>query len=224
MNDNNSILGPSSSPATGQLTAALALAQAEYHHVALDSSNPHFRSRFSSYATCCDSLRGPLTKYGLSLPDFRPGLLPSGQWVMVGTLRHKSGEYITGIAPLLMAKNDMQSFGSACTYAKRTLLMALCGGFSGEPDDDGEENREEARTPEKPRAAAAVPAKKAAAAMQLEAGWKKRIAEAEADADARKVMAEVELRLREKAIDRGVFDRCRAEYIRLWKQEVTSNG
>jgi hypothetical protein len=219
MNDSNSILGPSSSASTGQLTAALALAQAEYQHVALDSSNPHFRSRFSSYATCCDSLRGPLTKHGLSLPDFRPGLLPGGQWVMVGTLRHKSGEYITGIAPLLMVKSDMQSFGSACTYAKRTLLMALCGGFSGEPDDDGEDNRET----EKPKAGTAA-VKKSASAMQLEGDWKKRIAEASDDATARKVMAEVELRLREKAIDRGVFDRCKAEYIRLWKQEAVTHG
>lgn len=219
MTENNLILGPSSSPSTGQLTAALALAQAEYQHVALDSANPHFKSRFSSYATCCDSLRGPLTKHGLSLPDFRPGLLASGQWVMVGTLRHKSGEYITGIAPLLMGKNDMQSFGSACTYAKRTLLMALCGGFSGEPDDDGEENR----APERP-AARPAPAN-SAAGMKREQDWKKRLADAEDDAAARKVMAEVELRLREKVIDRSVFDRCRAEYTRLWKtpQEV-SNG
>lgn len=217
MNDLNNILGPSSSPSTGQLTAALAAAQAEYQHVALDRPNPHFKSRFSSYATCCDSLRGPLTKNGLSLPDFRPGLLGTGQWVMVGTLRHKSGEFITGIAPLLMVKNDMQSFGSACTYAKRTLLMALCGGFSGEPDDDGEDNREE----EKPSKA---PAPKAQANLQMEAGWKKRIAEAGDDATARKVMAEVELRLRERAIDRGVFDRCKAEYLRHWKKEELIHG
>jgi hypothetical protein len=222
MTENNLILGPSSSPSTGQLTAALAAAQAEYQHVALDAANPHFKSRFSSYATCCDSLRGPLTKNGLSLPDFRPGLLSNGQWVMVGTLRHKSGEYITGIAPLLMGKNDMQSFGSACTYAKRTLLMALCGGFSGEPDDDGEENRQQAQ--ETPRARAVVATQKTAAAMQREGEWKKRIAEASDDAAARKVMAEVELRLRERAIDRGVFDRCRAEYRRLWTKEEVTNG
>lgn len=217
MIDNNSILGPSSSPSTGQLTAALALAQAEYQHVALDAANPHFKSRFSSYATCCDSLRGPLTKNGISLPDFRPGLLATGQWVMVGTLRHKSGEFITGIAPLLMTKGDMQSFGSACTYAKRTLLMALCGGFSGEPDDDGEDNR----APERPAAKPSAP-KPAAASMQREQAWKTRIAEAADEAAARKVMAEVELRLREKAVDRGVFDRCKAEYLRLWKKEVVN--
>ena len=57
---------------------------------------------------------------------------------MVGTLRHVSGQWISGIAPLIMPKGDMQSFGAACTYAKRTLLMALTGGFTGEADDDGQ--------------------------------------------------------------------------------------
>jgi hypothetical protein len=219
MTDNNSILGPSSSPSTGQLTAALAAAQAAYQHVALDAANPHFKSRFSSYATCCDSLRGPLTKNGISLPDFRPGLLANGQWVMVGTLRHKSGEFITGIAPLLMTKGDMQSFGSACTYAKRTLLMALCGGFSGEPDDDGEDNRVPDRPASRPEPTKAVQN------LQLEQGWKKDIANAADRAEAVTVMKLVELRLREKAIGRDVFDRCKAEFSKKWDtKEVVNNG
>ena len=100
-------------------------------------SKTHFKSKFASYSQCCDSLRGPLTKNGLSLPDFRPGLI-GGQWIVVGTLRHSSGQWISGAAPLLMGKSDMQSFGAAMTYAKRPLLMALCGGFSGEADDDGQ--------------------------------------------------------------------------------------
>ena len=124
MNDSHDILGPSSSPDTSALTEALAKAQAEYKHVELDAANPHFKSRFSSYATCCDALRGPLNKNGLALPDFRPGLV-NGQWVLVGTLRHKTGQYITGISPLVNPKGDMQGFGAAMTYAKRTLLMAL---------------------------------------------------------------------------------------------------
>jgi hypothetical protein len=136
MNDNNAILGPSSSPETNAITEALAKAQAEYPIVAYDSNNPHFKSKFASYAQCCDSLRGPLTKHGLALPDFRPGLV-GGQWIVVGTLRHKGGQWISGVAPLLMPKGDMQAFGAAMTYAKRTLLMALVGGFSGEADDDG---------------------------------------------------------------------------------------
>lgn len=218
MNDSHDILGPSCSPETNALTEALAKAQAEYKHVELDAANPHFKSRFSSYATCCDSLRGPLTKNGLALPDFRPGLV-AGQWVLVGTLRHKSGQYITGIAPLVNPKGDMQGFGSACTYAKRTLLMALTGGFSGEADDDGDSVKVESapqRTSPKPSASARN--------LQWEQAWKEAISTAEDRSSAVNVMKTVELRLREKAIGRDVYDRCKAEFNRLWNQEVVING
>jgi hypothetical protein len=219
MTDSHDILGPSSSPDTSALTEALAKAQAEYKHVELDAANPHFKSRFSSYATCCDSLRGPLTKHGLALPDFRPGLV-AGQWVLVGTLRHKTGQYLTGIAPLVNPKGDMQGFGAACTYAKRTLLMALTGGFSGEADDDGDSVKVESapqRTSPKPTASARN--------LQWEQEWKKTIADAEDRGTAVNVMKTVELRLREKAIARDVYDRCKAEFVRCWEtKEVVTNG
>jgi hypothetical protein len=56
MTDHADILGPSSSPATDLLTGDLGKAQAEYPVVKLDSSNPHFKSRFASYQQCCESL------------------------------------------------------------------------------------------------------------------------------------------------------------------------
>ena len=217
MNDNNEILGPSSSADTSALTEALAKAQSEYKHVELDAANPHFKSRFSSYATCCDSLRVPLTKNGLALPDFRPGLI-AGQWVLVGTLRHLSGQYITGIAPLVNPKGDMQGFGAATTYAKRTLLMALTGGFSGEADDDGETVAvEPARAPQ--RWTGVTPKN-----LQLEAGWKTEIGNAGSRPDAVKVMQTVELRLREKVIARDAYDRCKDVFVKHWDKETVTNG
>ena len=207
MNDNNYILGPSSSPETGALTEALAKAQAEYPHVALDSSNPHFKSRFSSFAQCCDSLRGPLTKHGLALPDFRPGLIGS-QWVLVGTLRHKGGQYITGIAPLHNPKGDMQGFGAAITYAKRTLLMALTGGFSGEPDDDG--NSVQGHAPQ------SVTAK----SLEYEATAKKAITSAKSEAEAKKHLDTVRLRVSERAVQSDVLTRCEEEFNKKWKKEL----
>lgn len=218
MNDSHDILGPSSSPDTSALTEALAKAQAEYKHVELDAANPHFKSRFSSYATCCDSLRGPLTKNGLALPDFRPGLV-NGQWVLVGTLRHKTGQYITGIAPLVNPKQDMQGFGAAMTYAKRTLLMALTGGFSGEADDDGESVKAES-APQRAPQKASQPARN----LQWEQSWKDALSAAVDRKQAVNVMKTVELRLREKAIGRDVYDRCKAEFTRLWDKEVVANG
>jgi hypothetical protein len=219
MNDSNDILGPSCSPDTSALTEALAKAQAEYKHVELDAANPHFKSRFSSYATCCDALRGPLTKHGLALPDFRPGLV-NGVWVVVGTLRHKTGQYITGIAPLVNPKGDMQGFGAAMTYAKRTLLMALTGGFSGEADDDGDSVKAESV----PQRAPQRPTTTSARNLQWEQEWKKTIADAEERATAVNVMKTVELRLREKAIARDVYDRCKAEFVRCWETKEVVNG
>lgn len=211
MTYDNNILGPSESPDTSELTKALAKAQAEYPIVAFDSANPHFKSKFASYVQCCDSLRGPLTKNGLSLPDFRPGLV-NGQWVVVGTLRHSSGQWISGIAPLLMPKGDMQAFGAAMTYAKRTLLMALSGGFAGEADDDGNSVSE-----------APVKAKPADGKhLAYQQGAIKAINDADSKEHAKKHLDLVRLRAKEKAIPAEVFHRVEAEYKKVWDKEVTA--
>jgi hypothetical protein len=207
MNDHTEILGPSSSPTTGKLTEALAKAQGEYSAVKLDSSNPHFKSRFASYQQCCESLRGPLTANGLCLPDFRPGLIGT-QWVLVGTLRHTTGEYIQGCAPLINPKGDMQGFGAAMTYAKRTLLMALTGGFAGEPDDDGNAVQAAPKTGDVYKS------------MAYEQGAKKAVAEAETKAEAQKHLDTVRLRAKEKAVPAEVFRRVEDEFNRVWQKEA----
>ena len=205
MTYDNNIVGPSESPETSELTKALAKAQAEYPIVAFDSANPHFKSKFASYVQCCDSLRGPLTKNGLSLPDFRPGMV-GGQWVLVGTLRHSSGQWISGMAPLLMPKGDMQAFGAAVTYAKRTLLMALAGGFAGEADDDGNSVSEPA-------------AKQAPESKHLvyQQGAIKAINDADSKEHAKKHLDMVRLRAKEKAIPAEVFHRVEAEFKKVWE-------
>jgi len=211
MNYDNNILGPSCSPETSELTKSLAKAQAEYVIVAYDSANPHFKSKFASYAQCCDSLRGPLTKNGLSLPDFRPGLV-GGQWIVIGTLRHSSGQWISGAAPLLMGKSDMQSFGAAMTYAKRTLLMALCGGFSGEADDDGNSLGEQPQKKSEPKTDAKGLAYQQAAIQAIN--------EADSKEHAQKRLDMVRLRVKEKAIPVEVFHRIEAEFQKVWEVQA----
>lgn len=216
MNDSQYILGPSSSPDTSELTKALAAAQAEYPIVAYDSSNPHFKSKFASYANCCDSLRKALNKHGLSLPDFRPGMV-GGMWVVVGTLRHSSGQWISGVAPLLMGKNDMQSFGAAMTYAKRTLLMALTGGFTGEPDDDGQSLQSS-------QAPAGKKADNAAMSLVYLQGAINAITQAETEGEARKHLDTVKLRVKEKAVPVDTYQRCEAAFNEKWKKKEAVNG
>jgi hypothetical protein len=217
MIDNNFILGPSSSADTAELTKALAKSQAEYQAVALDSSNPHFRSKFSSYAQCCDSLRGPLTKNGIALPDFRPGLAGS-QWVLVGTLRHVSGQYITGIAPLVNPKGDMQGFGAAMTYAKRTLLMALTGGFSGEADDDGNSVQQTASKPKEDHA------RMATKGMEIEARATLAIAEAKTPEAGQKVLDLVKQRVLERACGKEVLQRVQKTFNERFQLQEVTNG
>ena len=211
MTDHNDILGPGSSPETDKLTAALCKAQAEYTVVKLDSSNPHFKSKFASYQQCCEALRGPLTTNGLALPDFRPGHV-AGQWVVIGTLRHTSGQWIQGLAPLVNPKLDMQGFGAAMTYAKRTLLMALTGGFSGEADDDGNTVASHSSQP-KPQFV------NAGASLAYETGAKKAIAEAETKEEAKKALDTVRLRAKEKKVPADTFRRCEEEFDRVWNKE-----
>lgn len=223
MTDQHIIVGPSSSPTTGELTKDLAAAQAEYPVVAFDSSNPHFKSKFASYAACCEALRGPLTKHGLALPDFRPGLM-DGHWVLLGTLRHKTGEYIQGVAPLLMSKQDMQGFGAAVTYAKRTLLMALCGGFAGEPDLDGEDTAP-SKAPSKP--VRAMPQSQGGLdqkALIYQQGAINAVTEAESEAAAKKILDTVELRVREKSVPVETYRRVKAAFESAWKKEVVNGG
>jgi hypothetical protein len=103
----------------------------------------------------------------------------------------------------------MQGFGAAMTYAKRTLLMALTGGFSGEPDDDGNAVQSSA-----PKTGDVYKS------LAYEQGAKKAIAEAETKAEAQKHLDTVRLRAKEKSVPPEVFKRCEEEFNRVWQKEA----
>lgn len=207
-------IGPGSSQEVGLLSAALGAAQMEFKVAGFDSQNPHFRSQYASYQACCLAVRDALVKHGLALPDYRTGVLPNGDLVMVGTLRHKSGQFITGMAPLYLAKKDMQQFGSACTYAKRTLLMALTGAFAGEPDDDGNSVSE---PPESVSKAKAV-AKEMEDELAYEQAAKEAIMNAATQEEAATFLAKVKLRVKNKAITPACYKRCEVAFKQKWEE------
>jgi hypothetical protein len=112
-----------------------------------------------------------------------------------------------------MPKGDMQAFGAACTYAKRTLLMALTGGFSGEADDDG--NAVSAPVEQRPAAVATK-------GMEIEAKARKALAEAKDEVTAKKVVSLVKQRVLEKACPKSVLERIQAVFDeRFTPQEVS---
>jgi len=60
-----------------------------------------------------------------------------GSYVLKTVVMHESGESMEGYQPVLSAKADAQSMGSALTYARRYGLCAALGLVSGDEDDDG---------------------------------------------------------------------------------------
>lgn len=177
--------GETSSPATNELTAALAKAQLQFPSIELDGDNTHLRARYATYQQCAASLRKPLNENGFSLPQFSPCYHDTLGWVCVGVLRHSSGQFVTGTAPILMSSATrkekingketgaviqepptMQTFGASLTYAKRQLLLALTGAWVGEVDDDGEADRQ---TQQVVQSAVSAEQQKQAASDKLEA-------------------------------------------------------
>lgn len=118
---------------TGKLAEALAKAQAQIKGAVKDATNPHFKSKYADLASVWDACRKPLADNGLSVTQ--SGRVTEYGPVLVTTLLHTSGAFVTGEIPLLMGKQDMQALGSALTYARRYGLAAMVGVVAD--DDDG---------------------------------------------------------------------------------------
>lgn len=220
MVDHHEILGPSSSPETSELVQALSKMQQAVGTVFMDKKNPHYKSNFISYQALGEQYVNEMVKHGLSMPDYRPGVL-NDQWVCIGTLRHgPSGQWISGICPLLMPnKSDMQAFGAAMTYAKRTLFLALVGGYAGERDDDGNSIRATEKVEMRPKfSEKKTKAGKQVESMSYEAMARKAIETADDQAAAAKALDMVEVRAREGAVDKEVFTRCKKLYTEKWSK------
>lgn len=136
-----------------ELFAALAKAQGEMKAAQKDSANPFFKSKYADLSSVMEACRETLSKNGLSVtqtPIILNGpLTASGEPrnVLITTLGHSSGQWIKSVCPLLMAKNDAQSFGAAVTYMRRFALAAMVGVCP--EDDDGERERKELEKQEK---------------------------------------------------------------------------
>lgn len=111
-----------------ELAAALAKAQSAMQPAKLDSTNPHFRSKYASMTALWDAIRDPLAKNGLSvIQHIEDGTL-------ITTLLHSSGQWWDSRMPINTAGTPQQ-IGSNLTYARRYSLAALVGGVSEEDDD-----------------------------------------------------------------------------------------
>lgn len=208
MNLDGALLGVTCSPDTAALTKDLALAQADFPGIAKTGENKFGKYFYLTYAGICEALVGPLTKHNLALPQICLTRV-NGDWIAVGTLRHSSGQFITSLCPLYMAKQDMQSLGSAYTYAKKYLLLGLVGGWA-EEDDDGQKAAE----PEQK-----APVRKGRdRSLEIEQAAKHEIDKAKSDTEVAKTLSLVKLRVSERVASPDVLKRVEA-YAASKKEE-----
>lgn len=201
--------GVSSSPETKDLVAALVAAQAEYPAVQRTGENKFGKYSYMTYSGICEALRGPLNKHGLSLPQVCL-TRSQGEWIAVGTLRHTTGQYLTALCPMYLgkekdgtAKADMQSLGSAYTYAKKYLLLGLVGGWA-EEDDDGQQTMPDKEAPKGGKPAGRD------RSLEIEQAAKHEIDRAKTDQEVAKVLSLVRLRVSEKVASPDALKRVTA--------------
>jgi len=197
--------GLTTSPETTTLVGALVKAQAKFPAVEKGGNNTFGRYKYMRYSDICEALREPLNQHGFPLPQVcltRVG----GEWIAVGTLRHSSGEFVTSLCPVYLGvdkegveRKDMQSLGSAYTYAKKYLLLGLVGAWA-EDDDDAQKVMPQAT-------AKAKAPQRTDKSLQIEAIAKGEIDKAKTMADAQKTLDRIKLRVSERVCDQAVFDR-----------------
>jgi hypothetical protein len=117
------------------LGAALVAAQADMPAVDKDGTNPHFRNQFVTLDNLIAKTRPVLNRHGLSLMQF-PSVSDLGAPTLTTRITHTSGESVEYVMPLFLPKQDMQTLGSAITYARRYAWAAALG-ISSDEDDDG---------------------------------------------------------------------------------------
>jgi hypothetical protein len=116
------------------IAAALAKAQANMSRALKQSNNPHFRSKYADLGNVMDACMPSLTEQGIAV--VQPTIQDeTGRYVETILMHGESGETLSCRVPLIVAKNDMQGFGSAVTYARRYGLMTMAG--IAPEDDDG---------------------------------------------------------------------------------------
>jgi hypothetical protein len=147
------------------IASALAAAQMEMGKALKTANNPHFKAKYADLASVMDAAMPALNKHGIAV--IQPmGEDDMGRFVETVLLHSTSGEKLTCRVPLIVAKNDMQGFGSAVTYARRYGLMAMAG--IAPEDDDG-------------NAAAKAPPRNDAKATKVEQPKPEAISQAEID-------------------------------------------
>ena len=124
------------SESISNLAKALCKAQNELGGAVKNSSNPFFKSSYSSLTDVVKAIKQPFADNGLSYSQFPITSDGGGGIGVVTILMHNSGEWLESEFYLPLAKKDAQGGGSAVTYARRYSLQSMAG--IPNADDDAE--------------------------------------------------------------------------------------
>jgi hypothetical protein len=117
------------------LYSALAAAQADMGPALKDSVNPAFKSKYADLASVMAACLPALNAHGIAViqPPYQDET--GSRYVKTVFVHGETGETAECAGPLIVAKSDMQGYGSAVTYARRYGLMSMAG--IAPEDDDG---------------------------------------------------------------------------------------
>ncbi|MBM3595588.1 MAG: ERF superfamily protein [Alphaproteobacteria bacterium] len=127
------------------LAAALSAAQGAIEAASKGAVNPYFKSKYADLNALREVIREPLAANGLSITQFARTISNSERVEVETMLMHSSGEYLRDTLVLPVGRKydkegepfpvDVQSIGSAITYARRYALSSILS--LAADDDDG---------------------------------------------------------------------------------------
>lgn len=118
-----------------EISKALVKAQSKIGGAVKSANNPFFKSKYSDLNSVIQACKEELNSEGISV--LQPVVSDEQGDSVETVLLHESGEYISSRMKLVLAKQDMQGYGSAVSYARRYSLQSMVFIPSSE-DDDGE--------------------------------------------------------------------------------------
>lgn len=120
-----------------EIAKAMVNAQGRMAGVRKNATNPAFRSTYADLAAVVEAVIPALQEAGIAVIQGAASSFDSaGVVVTVETmLLHTSGQWLKSELGLHPTKADPQGIGSAITYGRRYLLLAMCG--VAPEDDDG---------------------------------------------------------------------------------------
>ena len=125
---------------------AMAKAQQEFKGAEKSHENPFFKSRYAGLDDIWNAAKEVLGKHGLFVVQTTEAIKDNGACILMTRLCHVSGGEFSGTFPLIGVK-DMQSMGSALTYARRYTLAAILGIVVEDDDGEGAQSRPQAPKP-----------------------------------------------------------------------------